>query len=69
MQLLEDPFGDPALLPPLEPAINGLPGREVHRQLPPGTPGPVEVQDGVHDVAERITADTPSDTPQKHSLK
>jgi hypothetical protein len=43
-QLVEDPLDDPAFLPLPEPAVDGLPGREVDRQLPPGTPGPVDVQ-------------------------
>jgi hypothetical protein len=33
--------------------INGLPGREVRGQVPPRAPGPVQVQDRLHDPADR----------------
>ena len=46
--------GQGAVVPPgREVAVDGAPGREIGRQVPPGAPGPVHVQDGLHDAAGR----------------
>ena len=39
-----------------EVAVDGLPGREVRRQVPPGAPGPVQGQDRIDDPPQRPDA-------------
>ena len=50
-QLLEEPFPDAALRPPVEPVVHGLPGAEALGQVPPGNAGPDSPDDGVDEVA------------------
>jgi hypothetical protein len=47
-----DRLGGAVGLPPGVVVIHGLARREVVRQVPPGDPGPVHVQDRVHDLAQ-----------------
>ena len=52
-QLIVQP-GQGAVVPPGgEVAVDRPPGREIGRQVPPGAPGPVHVQDALHDAAGR----------------
>jgi hypothetical protein len=39
--------------------VDGLPGREIVRQEPPGTPATYDVEDGVCDLAEGVPPGAP----------
>jgi hypothetical protein len=50
-QLLEGPFPDAALRPPVEPVVHGLPGAGALGQVSPGDAGPGSPDNGVDEVA------------------
>src|SRR5262249_7748998 len=51
-----DLLPDPVVPPGVEVRGNGLPGREVVRQHPPGAAAPGQVQGGVDDLPQRVGA-------------
>jgi hypothetical protein len=55
-QRVVQPGQGAVIAPGGEVPVHGPPGREVGRQVPPGAPGPVHVQDGLHDPAGRPDA-------------
>ena len=54
MKGIHDVLDDALQLPHAEVVIDGLQGREVARKPSPLTAGLVDVEDGIHDVSERM---------------
>jgi hypothetical protein len=59
-QGIVDALDGTVVVPPGEVPVDGGPGREVLRQLPPGAPGPDHVEDRVHDPPPRMLLPSPA---------
>lgn len=64
--MVEDAWGDYLLFPPDEVPVDGLPWREVRRELPPGAAGTHDVEDRVHEGYRRLRG-TPKATRHPRS--
>jgi hypothetical protein len=63
-QLLVEPGQGAVITPGSKIAVDGLPGREVRGQVPPGAPSPVQVQDCLDDPPDR--PDPGTAPPSRH---